>query len=131
MRWGPDEWSLGRQALALAPVVLATSLAAMGLALLVAAVARTELQVTLYGAIPVLVLALIGGCVLPREMMPESAREFSLITPQAWALQAYRELLGGGPHYVPHMALVWSACGVLTAFAAGFIALAWGLLRLE
>ena len=49
----------------LAPVIFTTSLAAMGLALLAAAVLRTEIQVVLYGAVPVLVLALIGGCVLP------------------------------------------------------------------
>jgi|SRR5579884_471147 len=131
MRWGPDRWSFAEQAAALVPVVLATSLAAMGLALLVAALSRTELQVTLYGAIPVLVLALVGGCVLPREMMPESAQRFSLVTPQAWALEAYRELLGGGPNYTPNMDIVYWSCGVLTAFAAGFTALAWWLLRLD
>src|SRR5262249_8920800 len=70
-RWGPEQWSLGQQLLWLLAVVTTTSLAATGLAVLVAALARTEIQVALYGAVPVLVLALIGGCVLPREMMPE------------------------------------------------------------
>jgi ABC-type multidrug transport system permease subunit len=116
---------------ALLPVVTATSLAAMGLALLVAAVARTEMQVALYGAIPVLVLALIGGCVLPREMMPEQAQLISLFTPQGWALEAYRELLDVDPKSVPNLFVVTRACGVLSAFGVGFIVLAWWLLRLE
>lgn len=131
MRWGPEDWPLWMQAAWLLPVVATTSLAAMGLALLVAAVARTEVQVALYGAVPVLVLALIGGCVLPREMMPEQAQQFSFLTPQGWALDAYRELLDADPNYQPNFAIVGKACGVLTGFAAVFIGMAWGLLRLD
>src|SRR5207253_827683 len=98
-----ESWSLARQVAWLLPVVFTTSLAAMGLALLVAALARTEIQVALYGAVPVLVLALIGGCVLPREMMPEQTQQFSLLTPQGWALEAYRELLDPNPDAVPNL----------------------------
>lgn len=131
MRWGPEHWSMTLQAGWLLLVVLSTSLAAMGLALLVAALAKTEVQVALYGAVPVLVLALIGGCVLPREMMPAETQKLSLFTPQGWALDAYRELLGAGAQYEPNLSIVLSACAVLAAFGTGFLALAWGLLRLE
>jgi ABC-2 type transport system permease protein len=131
MRWGPDSWSLGEQILWLLPVVFTTSLAAMGLAVLVAALARTEVQVALYGAVPALVLALIGGCVLPREMMPEQTQVFTLFTPQGWALDAYRELLVSNPNAVPNLAIVAEACGVLAGFGAAFLALAWWLLPLE
>src|SRR5204863_1035611 len=99
MRWGPDRWPLWEQTMYMAPVVFTTSLAAMGLALLVAALAKTEIQVALYGVVPVLVLALIGGCVLPREMMPEQAQHFSFLTPQGSALDAYLELLDADPVY--------------------------------
>jgi ABC-2 type transport system permease protein len=131
MRWGPDHWSLFTQVAWLSLVVFCTSLAAIGLALLVAAVARTELQVALYGAIPVLVLALIGGCILPREMMPETTRSLTLITPHGWALNAYSELLVTGPDANPNLGIILRSCGVLVAFGAGFLALAWGLLRLD
>jgi ABC-type Na+ efflux pump permease subunit len=131
LRWGPEEWPLWEQIAYLAPVVFTTSMASMGLALLVAAVARTEIQVALYGAVPVLVLALIGGCVLPRELMPESAQQFALLTPQGWALDAYRELLGAEANTQPNLTIVFRACGVLAGFGAAFIGLAWGLLRLD
>jgi ABC-type multidrug transport system permease subunit len=131
MRWGPDDWPWWQQVAWLLPVVASTSLAAMGLALLVAAVARSEIQVALYGAVPVLVLALVGGCVLPREMMPEQAQQFALWTPQGWALDAYRELLDADPKYDPNVQIVVRACGVLAGFGAAFIGLAWGLLRLD
>src|SRR5262249_17491927 len=131
MRWGPDSWPLAEQAGWLGLVVLSTSLAAVGLALLVAGLARTEVQVALSGAVPALVLALVGGCVLPREMMPEQTQKLSLLTPQGWALDAYRELLNASGSYEPNLAIVLQACGVLAAFGVVFIALAWGLLRLD
>jgi ABC-type Na+ efflux pump permease subunit len=131
LRWGPETWSLGEQVGWLLAVVLCTSLAAMGLALLVAAVSRSEIQVAIYGAVPVLVLALVGGCVLPRELMPEQTQALALLTPQGWALDAYRELLDASPQYQPNTAVVVRACGVLAAFGAAFLGLAWGLLRLD
>jgi ABC-2 type transport system permease protein len=131
MRWGPEGWTLAEQAGWLLAVVLATSLAAMGLALLVAVLARSEMQVAIYGALPVLVMALIGGCVLPREMMPEQTQWLSRLTPHGWALDAYRELLGATGATTPNLGIIVRACGVLSAFGAGFLALAWGFLRLE
>jgi ABC-type multidrug transport system permease subunit len=122
MSWGADP-------LWLVPVVAATSLAAMGLAMLIAALARTETQVAIYGTLLVLVLAGLSGCLMgDRDLMPEQMKELSRITPHAWALDAYRELLTA-PH--PNLRLVAIACGVLVAFGVAFLALAWGLLRLE
>jgi ABC-type multidrug transport system permease subunit len=131
MRWGPEAWPLWQQILWLAPVVFCTSLAAVGLALLVAALSRTEMQVTLYGAVPVLVLALIGGCVLPREMMPEETQTLTLISPHGWALDAYRELLDVNPKVAPNRRIVLQSCGVLAAFGVGFLALSWWRLKLD
>jgi ABC-type multidrug transport system permease subunit len=131
MRWGPDDWPLWQQIACLFPVVFCTSIASMGLALLVAAVARSEMQVALYGTVPVLVMALIGGCILPREMMPESAQYLSFLVPHGWALDAYRELLDVDPHSAPDLTVVAQSCGVLTGFGTAFLGLAWCLLRLD
>ena len=87
MSWGDHPWWL-------LLVVFTTSLSAMGLALLVASVARSEAQVAIYGTLLVLVLAGISGCLMgDRDLMPENMQQFSLITPQAWALIAYKQLL--------------------------------------
>jgi ABC-type Na+ efflux pump permease subunit len=123
MSWGPEP-------LWLVPVVLCTSLAAMGLALLVAALARTEAQVSIYGTLLVLVLAGVSGCLMgDRALMPERMQELSLITPHAWALDAYRQLLANPD--LPNAATLLQACGALTAFGAGFVGLAWWSLKLE
>lgn len=120
--------SWGAQPLWLIPVVAATSLAAMGLALLVASIARTETQVAVYGTLLVLVLAGLSGCLMPRELMPESVRQITLVTPHAWALDAYKQVLTNPQ---PEAAVIVPAIAALGGFAALFVGLAWWRLRLD
>jgi ABC-type multidrug transport system permease subunit len=134
MSWGPESWSLGQQALMLLPVLVATSLAAMGLALLLAALARTEIQVALIGSLLVLFLGLLSGCLIPRELMPETMVQVSYWTPHAWALDAYRQLLlrpTPGADITPNLQIVMRSCLVLAGYGAAFLGLAWAVLRLE
>ncbi len=120
MHWGP-------QPLYLIPVVATTSLAAVGVSVLVASVARTESQVSIYGTLLVLVLGGLSGCLMPRYLMPEQMQQFAQITPHAWALDAYQELLLENPQ----ISSVFLSCGVLAGFGFGLTALAWLLLKLD
>lgn len=121
LRWGPAP-------LWLVPTVLSTSLAAMGLALVVATLARTETQVAIFGTLLVLLLALLGGSLVPRVLMPEQMQTVMQLTPHFWAMRAYTELLVAP---TPELGTVIQSCLVLAGFGIGFITLAWGLLRLE
>ncbi len=119
----------GPEPLWLAPVVVSTSLAAMGLALLVAALAQTETQVAIYGTLLVMVLAGLSGALMgDRSLMSEPLQTITRFTPHAWALDAYRELLIVPS---PRLDIVAEACGVLAAFGLGFVLLAWWFLKLE
>ncbi|MGL4419319.1 MAG: ABC transporter permease [Gemmataceae bacterium] len=120
--------SWGSEPVALMAVIASTAFAAVGLAMLIAAVARNETQVAIYGTLLVLVLAGVSGSLMPRELMPEDMRKLSLFTPHAWALDAYSQLLVNPE---PELGIVWQACGVLTAFGAGFLACAWWRLKLD
>jgi ABC-2 type transport system permease protein len=121
--------SWGSEPLWLVPVVLATSLAAMGMGFLVAVTARTEAQVAIFGSLLVLVLAGLSGCLMGnRSLMPEAIQRLSRVTPHAWSLDAYLQLLVN-PR--PDIAIVASACGVLTAFGIGFLLAAWRFIRLD
>jgi ABC-2 type transport system permease protein len=120
--------SLGSQPLWLLATIVATSWAATGLAMLVASLAKTETQVAVYGTLLVLVLAGIGGSMMPRDLMPESMRRFSYITPHAWSLDAYQQLLISPD---PSVGLIATACGILLAFGTFFLGLSWWGLRLE
>jgi ABC-type Na+ efflux pump permease subunit len=122
MDWGTDP-------LWLIPVVLSTSLAAMGLGMLIASVARTEAQVAIYGSLLVLVLAGLSGCLMGnRSLMPEVMQKVSRFTPHAWSLDAYLQLIANPK---PELKFVAEACGVLVLFGVGFLALAWRFMRLD
>ena len=122
MKWGPDPAYLFL-------LVATTSLAAMGLAMWVATLARTESQVAIYGTLLVLVLAGLSGCLMgDRSLMPEQMQRFSRLTPHAWALDGYRQLLTNPE---PNLVMVIQACLVLVGFGALFLTLAWTSMRWE
>jgi ABC-2 type transport system permease protein len=101
------------------------------MALLIASMARSEMHVTLVGAIVVLALAFVGGCILPRDMMPEGTETVTRLTPHGWALDAYQEMFRANPKSPPKGAVVATSCSVLAAFGAGFLALSWWRLKLD
>ncbi len=106
----------------LVPVVVATSFAAVGLAMLVAAFARTEQQVSVYGTLLVILLAGISGSLMPRYLMPEEMRAVTRITPHAWSLDAYAQLLTNPE---PQIGIVTNACLALVGFGTAFLLIAW------
>ncbi|MBW3543210.1 MAG: ABC transporter permease, partial [Planctomycetes bacterium] len=123
-----DMWWGSRPAL-LVPVMLATSLAATALGLLIATLVRTDSQVSAYANFVVITLAGISGCFMPRDWLPEAMQTVSLATPHAWALKAYDQLL---QKESPDLTMVLAGCGMLLVFAAAFFALgAWRFRRVE
>lgn len=116
--------SWGAEPMLLIPVMLCTSAAATALGLLFSTVAQTESQVSSMGNLILLSCAGISGCLVPRDWMPPLTKQISLLTPHAWALDAYGELLTTDAPSHPAVAL---SCGVLLLFAAVFFTL--GLFR--
>lgn len=114
--------SWGAEPLMLVPVMVCTSLAATALGLMVATIAQTEAQVSAYGNFLVLTMAGISGCMMPRSWQPALMQQVGLITPHAWALIAYDQLLS---REVTDMTVVLECCLVLLAFAAGFFLVGW------
>ena len=106
----------------LIPVIVCTSLAATTLGLLVATLARTESQVAAYATFLVITMAGISGCLMPRDWQPQLMRQISLITPHAWALIAYDQLL-----VREHLdwAVAGGCCAMLLTFSAGYFAVGW------
>jgi ABC-2 type transport system permease protein len=111
--------SLGRSPAGLIAVSLLASATATGLGVLVAAIARTEAQVGAISTILLLVLAVLGGCFIPRWVMPDWLRSIGLATPHAWAVDAFQVLMvqGGG------LRDVLPAVAALAAFAVLFFTL--------
>ena len=118
--------SWGAMPVALIAVIVCTSLAATALGLLVATLARTESQVSAYATFLVITMAGLSGCFMPREWQPQLMQQLSLITPHAWALIAYDQLLVR-EHL--NIAVVGRCCAMLLTFAAVYFALGWWRFR--
>ena len=114
------EW--GARPLLIVPVMLCTSIAATALGLMVAALVRTEAQVSAYGNFLVLTMAGISGCMMPRNWQPELMQKLGLVTPHSWALIAYDQILNRPD---PETAVVVKCCLIMLAFAVGFFSIGW------
>lgn len=106
-RWGDP--------VAVGGLILATVLAASGIALLVVGFARTEDQAGSLTAIVAMTLAVLGGSFFPMSQAPAFMAQLSLITPHAWFLQGINDLASGaGIGAVVPSLVVLSAIGVAT-----------------
>lgn len=111
---GGDKLSLGEHPLALLPMAMAASVAAVCYALFVAQVARTVEQATIFSAVSNIIMAALGGVMVPRFMMPSAMQEFGAWSPMAWGLDGFFDiLLRGG-----ELATILPAAGKLVSFAA-------------
>jgi len=108
-------------------VSLAAAATATGLGVLVAALARTEAQVGGLTVLLLLTLSALGGCFVPRLVMPGWLKAAGLITPHAWALDGYQDLLVRGYGLVEVLPKV----GALAVFALVFFAIGVWRFRFE
>ncbi|MDH5632383.1 MAG: ABC transporter permease [Gammaproteobacteria bacterium] len=93
---GGEQLELGPHPQAIAVLSICVSLAAVGYGLLVAAFARTPEQATIFGATSVLVLAALGGIMVPKMVMPPAMQELTVISPLSWALDGYVDIFVRG-----------------------------------
>ena len=107
---------LGHSPAGVVLVSLAVAAAATGLGVLVAALARTEAQAGGLTILLLLSLSALGGCFVPRFVMPPRLRALGLVTPHAWALDAYQDLLVRGYDLIAVLPKV----GILLGFAGLF-----------
>jgi ABC-2 type transport system permease protein len=111
---------LGNDLFGLALVTLAVSLAATGLGILVAAVVKTERQISGLGTLVILTLAALGGSMVPLSVMPDFMQVVAKFTPHAWALMAYQDIIVRGYGWVDVLPQV----AMLLGFAALFYSIA-------
>jgi len=111
---GGDRLDLGHAPGAIVLLGFSASFAAIGFALLIATVARTAEQATTLSATTVLVLAAIGGILVPKLVMPPAMQQLAQLSPFSWGLEGFLDVLirQGGVHEV------LPECGQLLAFAA-------------
>jgi len=116
----PTDWA------ALAVVTFLCGWCAVSYAICIGVFSQTEERATGFGAISIVILAAIGGLMVPSFAMPGSFRLAASISPLHWGLEAYYGLFleGGG------FSTIWSNILPLVLIIAGLQGLSfWGLKR--
>ncbi len=119
--------SFGHSIVGLCVTSLALAASATGLGIFICAIARTEAQANSFSVLLVLTMSALGGCFVPRFIMPATLKTIGLITPHAWALDAYQDLIVRGYGLVE---VAPKVC-VLAGFAIVFFAVGVWRFRFE
>jgi ABC-2 type transport system permease protein len=111
---------------ALAAASLIWAFAASALGLLFATACRTRKQMEGLSTLVILVMSAVGGAWFPREILPEWFQTAGLVTPVAWAMDAFHGILwyGKGVFSTPDLGgvmvpllVLWSGGAVVLAVA--------------
>ena len=91
--FGGERLELLGNPFAIALVGAAISCAALSLALLIAVISRTTEQATMASGLGNILLAAIGGVMVPRFVMPAAMQSISDWSPMAWGVDGFLKLL--------------------------------------
>jgi ABC-2 type transport system permease protein len=106
-------------------VLLTFGLVAAGAAMVIGSVMDNESAAAGIGIGGGLVLAALGGCMVPLEIFPDTLQRVAHVTPHAWAYEAFAEIQRHGGTIVD----VLPQLGVLAAMAAALLLAGAVLLR--
>lgn len=105
-------------------ITVAASVAAAGMGLALCASCRTRQQAQTLSTFLVLVLAALGGSMVPRFLMPMWLQDIGWVIPNAWVIEAYQGLLWRDAN----LAALAVPLAVLVAFGVVMLGIAWGQL---
>ncbi|MGE0115909.1 MAG: ABC transporter permease [Steroidobacteraceae bacterium] len=110
--------------LALLAIMAATlSICALGLALLIAVSSSTTEQATLLGGTGNIILAALGGIMIPKFVMPATMQHIAQWSPMSWGLEGFLDVLlrSGGLRDIAPEASGLTALGLAAILLAWFI----------
>jgi len=112
-----------RAPLALAVMLVTSTLAAGALGTAMGTFVKTEGQAMGLSVMSGMVMALLGGCWYPIELFPQFVRSIVKVLPTTWAMQGMLDLVLRGQG----LAAILPEAGILLVFAAAFFGV--GILR--
>lgn len=95
---GGDRLDVGNAPFALVLLGASASLAAIGFGIAVAMFARTAEQAASFSSAVTMIMAALGGILVPLAVMPPLMQHFAMISPLAWGLNGFLDVFvrGGG-----------------------------------
>jgi ABC-2 type transport system permease protein len=120
---GGEVLQINGSLLLLAVISSALSLCALGLALLIAVSSSTTEQATLLGGTGNIILAALGGIMIPKFLMPATMQHIARWSPMSWGLEGFLNVLlrGGNLGDIAPQALALTTLGVAAIVLAWFI----------
>ena len=107
--------------LAAGVLMVSFALLASGAGLLMGALARTPQQSLAFGLLLSLGLGALGGTMMPLDLFPETMRRLAHVTPHAWAVEGFAELVRHEAAVVdilPQVGVLLGAAAVIFSLAA-------------
>jgi ABC-2 type transport system permease protein len=99
------------------PTILFVVAAATGWGMLIAAFSKTPSQAAISGTAITLVFAIGSGSFFPREFLPSWLQTISLISPNAWGIEAFNSIRLGAT--AAELLPLWG--GMIAMFAILFV----------
>jgi ABC-2 type transport system permease protein len=90
--FGAPVLEAGSSPMALIIIALSAALAACGYGILLGTMARTYEQASTFGAVSVVIAAVIGGIMVPVFAMPSVMQKISLFSPLSWGYNAFLDI---------------------------------------
>jgi ABC-2 type transport system permease protein len=109
----------GSQPMALAVMMIASTLAAAALGTTLGTFVKTDSQASGLSMMIGMVMALLGGCWYPLELFPKSVQTIVQVLPTTWAMRGLLDIVLRGQG----LATVLPIAGVLLGFAAIFFSI--------
>jgi len=115
----------GREPVALAVMLIASTLAAAAFGTMLGAFVKTEGQANGLSIMSGMVMALMGGCWYPMELFPQAVQNAVKVLPTTWSMQGLLDILLRGHGLID----ILPEAGVLLGFALLFFVI--GILRFK
>jgi len=109
INWGPANVVI--------PTILFVVAAATGRGMLIAAFAKTPAQANIMGTAITLVFAIGSGSFFPRQLLPQWLQTISLVSPNAWGIEAFNSIRLGAT--AVELLPLWG--GMLAMFVVLFV----------
>lgn len=118
---GTPRLEIGSDPAAVAVIAMSICLAASGYGILVGSLARTFEQASIFGAVSVVIAALIGGIMVPVYAMPGALQKMSVLSPLSWGLNAFMTIFVKNGR----LNMVLGEVGLLLAFSLISLLISW------
>jgi ABC-2 type transport system permease protein len=121
--FGLQSLELGNNLLAIYILAIATSFAATGYGVMVGTLASSEQQSSIVGSLSILLMAALGGILVPTYVMPQIMRDISELIPLNWSLDGFYKLFfrGAGVADIIVLSFKLIAFFIATMFVASIV----------